>query len=84
MRPKNSCPRCLQSLALLLAFSSVFSGCTWLKSLNPTQSEGTFPGWSESMSSSARGADEKKGGKPSGLLFDERSKQIEKNLGGNF
>ena len=69
---------------MLLACSSVLSGCAWLKSLNPTQSEGTFPGWSESMSSSVRGADEKKGAKPSGLLFDERSKQIEKNLGGNF
>ncbi len=84
MRHVSSSPRCLPILALLLAFSSLFSGCAWLKSLNPTQSEGTFPGWSESMSSSARGADEKKGAKPSGLLFDERSKQIEKNLGGNF
>jgi hypothetical protein len=76
--------RRIQSLALLLALCSSFTGCAWLKSLNPTPSEGTFPGWSESMSSSVRGADDKKGAKPSGLLFDERSKQIEKNLGGNF
>ena len=84
MRQSSFHPRYLHHLALLLTLSSVLTGCAWLKSLNPTTSEGTFPGWSESMSSSVRGADEKKGAKPSGLLFDERSKQIEKNLGGNF
>ena len=84
MRQSSFHQRYLQPLALLLALSSALSGCTWLKSLNPTPSEGTFPGWSENMSNSVRGANEKKGAKPSGLLFDERSKQIEKNLGGNF
>ncbi|MCE9525821.1 MAG: hypothetical protein K8R36_07185 [Planctomycetales bacterium] len=84
MRQNSSFLRRIQNLAVLLALSTSLTGCSWLKSLNPTQSEGTFPGWSESMSSSARGADDKKGAKPSGLLFDERSKQIEKNLGGNF
>lgn len=84
MRQIPNFQRPIQSLALLLALSTSLTGCAWLKSLNPTTSEGTFPGWSESMSSSVRGADEKKGAKPSGLLFDERSKQIEKNLGGNF
>ncbi|MFN0020249.1 MAG: hypothetical protein ACKVP0_18460 [Pirellulaceae bacterium] len=84
MRLNHFSPHHIQSLVLLVALCWSFAGCTWLKSLNPTQSEGAFPGWSESMSSSARGADDKKGAKPSGLLFDERSKQIEKNLGGNF
>jgi len=84
VRQNPSFQRRIRGLAVLLALCSSLTGCSWLKSLNPTQSEGTFPGWSEGMSSSARGADEKKGAKPSGLLFDERSKQIEKNLGGNF
>ena len=84
MRQNPSFQRRIQSLGLIVVLCSSLTGCAWLKSLNPTQSEGTFPGWSESMSSSVRGADDKKGAKPSGLLFDERSKQIEKNLGGNF
>jgi hypothetical protein len=77
-------PLRIQRLALLLVLSSSLTGCAWLKSLNPTQSEGTFPGWSESMSSGVRGGDEKKAAKPSGLLYDERSKQIERNLGGGY
>jgi hypothetical protein len=84
VRQSPSFQRYVRSLALILALSSPLSGCTWLKSLNPTQSEGTFPGWSESMSSGVRGGDAKKEAKPSGLLFDERSKQIERILGGGY
>ena len=73
----------------LLPFAVVLglcvSGCGWLRRLKTPVGEEAFPAWSESMGSSVRGkAVEKKEAKPSGLLFDKRSEEIEKNLGGNF
>lgn len=65
---------------LLLASSLLLltgSGCAWIDSLRGPG----FPGWEEN-GSSIRGKNPD--AKPSGFLYDERSRQIERSLGGNF
>jgi hypothetical protein len=66
---------------LIAAMVICASGCTttprqYWESL---KGEG-FPGWSESLASSARGSS--KAAQPSGFFTDRRSEQIEKDLGG--
>lgn len=49
--------------------------------MGKVESDPALPEWSDSMSG-ARGKN--KDAKPSGMLYDPRSKAIEKNLGGDF
>ncbi len=62
------------SCAVLLAASG---GCQWIEKYKGPG----FPGWDDS-SAGFRGKDPQ--AKPSGFLFDRRSEQIEKSLGGSF
>ena len=65
-------------VSLLLASLLISgSGCAWLE-----QYKGPgFPGWEDS-GTTFRGKDPN--AKPSGFLWDRRSEQIERSLGGNF
>jgi hypothetical protein len=66
------------SVSLLLASSLLMGGgCAWFEQLRGPG----FPGWEEN-GNSLRGKNTD--AKPSGFLYDNRSRQIEKNLGGNF
>jgi hypothetical protein len=58
-----------------LLFSS--SGCAWYEQF---QKGPAFGGYDESAGGSMRGKNTD--AKPSGFLYDERSKKIERNLGG--
>jgi hypothetical protein len=71
-------------LAFAVALGFCLSGCSWLKSLKTTEEDPAFPGWSNKMSSGVRTQGKEKEAKPSGLLFDKRSQEIEKNLGGGY
>jgi hypothetical protein len=71
-------------LLIALALGFCLSGCSWLKSLKTTEEDPAFPGWSNKMSSGVRAQGKEKEAKPSGLLFDKRSQEIEKNLGGGY
>ena len=80
-----STPRLRGLLFLFLLTGVSLSGCGWLSRWKTPVGEEAFPAWSQTMGTSARGKEgEKKEAKPSGLLFDKRSAEIEKNLGGNF
>ncbi len=79
--PRDWRPRSWLALALLV--STALQGCGWLNRFKTPEGDEAFPAWSQSMGSSVRGSN-KQDGKPSGLLFDKRSQEIEKNLGGNF
>ena len=75
--------RALRFLVLLIGAS--LSGCGWLSRMKTPVGEEAFPAWSQTMGTNTRGKEgEKKEAKPSGLLFDKRSAEIEKSLGGNF
>lgn len=79
----SRCRRLLQQLFLLGGIG--LAGCTWLDSLKTPAGEGSFPAWSQSMGNSVRGKNvNEKEPQTSGLLFDKRSHEIEKSLGGNF
>ena len=84
MRQTSSFVYQVCGLSVLLALVALHSGCSWLKSLKQTESDASFPAWSQNMGGSARGSQGKKESQSSGLLFDERSKEIEKNLGGGY
>lgn len=53
-------------------------GCQWFEQLKGPG----FPGWDDNTNPGFRGKDPQ--AKPSGFLFDRRSEQIEKNLGGSY
>ncbi|WP_254513363.1 hypothetical protein [Anatilimnocola floriformis] len=58
-----------------------YSGCAWFNQKMEQLKGPGFPGWEESGSGMrAKNSD----AKPSGMFFDKRADQIEKNLGGNF
>ena len=71
-------------LAVVLIVGICLSGCSWLKSLKTKEEDAAFPGWSDKLSSGVRAQGKEKVAKPSGLLFDKRSHEIEKNLGGGY
>lgn len=76
--------RSAMTLILLVLLGLATPGCSWIQKNWTRKLEGDaeFPEWSQSMSGSARPKSSE--AKPSGLLFDKRSQEIEKNLGGNF